>query len=190
MGFWDTLFGTDDELVSTFSPEQKEMMKKYMSGLEGDPTYQAGNSYIQRLLSNDPSAQAEFNQPYIDQFNQQTVPKLTNQFAGMGTGAGGLNSSGFQNSIAQAGRGLSTDLAALRSSQQMQAAQTGLNYAQSKQSNLLNGLNLNTQQVMKGHSGLIGQGLSAAGGAAAYAAGGPAGTAASGFFSNFFGGGA
>jgi hypothetical protein len=55
----------------------------------------------------------------------------------MGTGASGLSSSGFQQTLAQAGRGLQSDLASMRGQQQLQGLPQALQYAQQPISNKL-----------------------------------------------------
>jgi len=75
----------------------------------------------------DPSSQAvdQFAQPYMDQFNQQTIPQLSERFAGMGGGmGGGLSSSGFGQALGAAGGNLQTQLAALKAGLGQQAAQS------------------------------------------------------------------
>jgi len=55
------------------------------------------------------------------QFNEQTIPGLAEQFAGMGSG--GLSSSGFRNAAVNAGTDLSERLGALRAQLRQQGAQ-------------------------------------------------------------------
>lgn len=106
-------------------------------GLQGNPLYGAGSSYLQNLLSGNPNAFAAFEQPYKTQFEQHTIPQLANQFAGMGTGAGALNSSGFYQTLGEQGRLLSENLASLRSGLQMQALPQAYQYAQGPLQNAL-----------------------------------------------------
>lgn len=115
-------------------------------------------TYLQQLLSGDPEATAAFEAPYMRQFNEQIVPGLANQFAGMGA----LSSSGFQQSLGQAGAGLSENLAALREGLRSQAAGQGMQ-------GIHDLLGMNTQglvpkgqsflkQLLLGLSGGVGQG--------------------------------
>lgn len=64
----------------------------------------------------DPSSQATsaFAEPYIRQFNEQTIPQLAERFAGAGATGGALSSSAFGQSLGAAGGKLQTDLAALK----------------------------------------------------------------------------
>lgn len=74
----------------------------------------------------DPSSQAveQFSQPYMNQFNQQTIPGLAERFAGLGALGGGLSSSGFGQALGAAGGNLQTQLAALKAGLGQQAAQS------------------------------------------------------------------
>ena len=96
-----------------------------------------------------------------------------------------MNSSGFNQTMAQAGSGLQSTLAALRQQLMGQASQQALGYAQQPYSNQLAGLNLRPyENIYKPPTEGMGQGLlrGAAGGAAGFLMGGPPG-AAMGFLS-------
>lgn len=183
MGIFDSLFGSDDpgvEQVSTLSPIQQKYLKKYFKNpIEKNATYGAGNDYIQRLLSGDPELMQQFTQPYMDQFNEEIVPGIAQRFAGMGTGAGAGSSSGLNNSLAQAGKGLQTNLAQLRGNMQLQALPQALAYAQQPYSNQLAGLGLRTTENINrpGNEGMFGGLLNAGLQGAATAFGGPLGGA-------------
>lgn len=118
---------------------QKQLFRN-QGGLGGDPNYQQGSDYLRRLYSNDPELMAQFERPYMENFNENIAPNIANRFAGMGTGASGLSSSGFQQTLAQAGRGLQGDLANMRANQQMQGLNPALAYAQQPISNKLNAM--------------------------------------------------
>lgn len=106
----DTLLGSEGKFkkLDTKTPEQMQNIEQILSRL-GIPTDQAFD-YIQSILSNEPGAYEDFERPYLENFEQKIVPGITERFAG----AGALSSSGLNQSIAQAGRGLQTDLAAQR----------------------------------------------------------------------------
>jgi len=78
---------------------------------------------LQRQLM-DPSSEAmqQFSQPYMNEFNQQTVPGLAERFAGMGGMGGGLSSSGFGQSLSSAGGNLQAQLAQLKAGLGQQAS--------------------------------------------------------------------
>lgn len=112
----------------TMSKEQKGLLNQLyqMLGMEGQlgQGYQGALGLQQQLM--DPSSEAvqQFAQPYMDQFNQQTVPGLAERFAGMGGMGGGLSSSGFGQSLSAAGGNLQNQLAALKAGLGQQAAQS------------------------------------------------------------------
>lgn len=135
------LFGSDEvrENVSTLRPEQEGLyqqavnagMQKGAGGAFGDAA-----DYYRNLLSDD---SADFNAqaaPQLRQYNEQIVPGLSEQFAGMG--AGGLSSSGFRNAQIAGATDLSERLGAIRANLRQAGAQglqnigqTGLqNYSQ------------------------------------------------------------
>ena len=165
------IFGSKDKLKrkSALNPQQERGLAQYFDQpIEQSPLYGAGSDFLQRLLSGDPEMMSQFEQPYLNQFHQQTVPALAERFAGLGA----LSSSAFSNSLAQAGSGLSAQLAALRGQMQQQGLGQALGYAQQPYQNLLGGLGVNPYQsyVQQGQQGLLGPLL--IGGARAYMGGG------------------
>ncbi len=132
-------FGSDSRM-DPYNKQSLNFLQQLMQngGLEDNSLYQSGQSYLQKLLSGDPSAFAEFEAPYKQQFEQETIPGIAERFAGMGTGSGASSSSGLYNSLARASKEFSTNLAGMRSGMQMQAAQQGLQYAQQPINNRYN----------------------------------------------------
>lgn len=179
-------FGSDGEVeqLDLFDPRQKQEFTNFWDNpIQSSSLYGAGSSYLQSLLSNKPNAFAEFQAPYLQQFNQQVLPGISERFAGMGTGAGGLNSSAFRQTLGMAGSGLQSTLAQLRQQLLSQASQQALGYAQQPYSNLLAGLNVRPyENIYKAPNSGIGQSLlgGAAGAAAGFALGGPPGALAGG----------
>jgi hypothetical protein len=76
--------------------------------------------YYRDLLSNDSQTMNQLSAPELRQFNEQTIPGLSEQFAGMGSG--GLSSSGFRNAAVNAGADLSERLGAIRAQLRSQGA--------------------------------------------------------------------
>lgn len=117
--------------VPTMSKGQQGILNQLMQMIQ--PQGQLGQgmqqslSYQQQLM--DPSSQAvnQFVQPYMDQFNNQTVPGLAERFAGYGGLGGGLSSSGFGQSLSAAGGQLQNQLAALKAGLGQKAAQSLMN---------------------------------------------------------------
>jgi hypothetical protein len=113
--------------LETMTPEQRNMLNSLMKQLGSSGQIgqggQQGTGYMQQML--DPSSEAykKFEQPYMNQFNQETVPGLAERFAGMGGGmGGGTSSSGFGQALSSAGSNLQSQLAALKTGMQGQAA--------------------------------------------------------------------
>jgi hypothetical protein len=93
---------------------------KQMMGSGG--AYSGANNYLSQILSNDPNAMAQFEAPYRQQFESQTVPMLAERFAGMSPTGGGLSSSGFGQALGGAGAQLQSQLAGLHGSLRQGAA--------------------------------------------------------------------
>jgi hypothetical protein len=131
-GLKDFLVGPSEEFkqFSQLNPEQQQALSQILGkidpsqfAIQQQPTYQAGQSYLQSLLGGDIS---QFADPYMRQFKEQTIPGIAEQFAGLG----GLSSSGFQQALGGAAAGLQERLASLRGQLQMQALPQALGYAQ------------------------------------------------------------
>lgn len=112
----------------TMSKDQQGLLNQLiqMLGMEGQlgQGNQQAIGYQQQLMDPSSSAVQQFAQPYMDQFNQQTVPGLAERFAGMGGMGGGLSSSGFGQSLSAAGGNLQNQLAQLKAGLGQQAAQS------------------------------------------------------------------
>lgn len=101
-----------------------DMLLEQAQGLGGQGGGLSGaNQYYNNILNQSPDAFQRFTQPFMDQFNQQTVPGLAERFAGFGAQGGALSSSGFGQSLGAAGGALQNQLAALKSSLMGNAAQ-------------------------------------------------------------------
>lgn len=77
--------------------------------------------YYRNNLSDNPSDFNAFAAPALRQYNEDIVPGLSEQFAGMGSG--GLSSSGFRNAQIQGATDLSERLGAIRANLRQQSAQ-------------------------------------------------------------------
>ena len=129
-GLWDKFMGGDKmNKVSTMTKEQESLLSQLnqMLGQGGQLGQGYGSALGLQQQYMDPSSEAvnQFAQPYMDQFNQQTVPGLAERFAGMGGGmGGGMSSSGFGQSLSSAGGQLQNQLASLKAGLGQQAAQS------------------------------------------------------------------
>lgn len=128
-GLFDFIFGGGDETkkLDAMSPEQQQFLQQIMQMLGPEGQLGQGNEQAMQQLMEllDPSSEAQqrFADPYMQQFQQQTVPGLAEQFAGAGGSAtgGALSSSGFGQAIGGAGANLQSQLAELKSKLQMGA---------------------------------------------------------------------
>ena len=135
------LFGQPERIqqVSRLAPTQQGAFEKFggalgqsemPTSLAQSPLYQSGSNYLQNLYSQSPDAFERFKAPYMRQFQQEVIPGIASRFAGMGTG-GGLSSSGFQQALARAGEGLSTNLASQLEGMKMNLLPQLMGFAQS-----------------------------------------------------------
>lgn len=124
----EMLFGSGMKKIPTMTKEQQALLSQLnqMLGPQGGlgQGYQGALGLQQQLM--DPSSEAvnQFAQPYINEFEQQTVPGLAERFAGMGAMGGGLSSSGFGQALSSAGGNLQAQLAQLKAGLGQQAAQS------------------------------------------------------------------
>lgn len=94
----------------TLSPEQQAFQDKILGMLGG----QLGEENFETFAA-----------PYRREFEEQTIPGIAERFGGLGA----LSSSGFQQSLGQAGAGLNEKLAALQQSLKQQKFQQLLPFA-------------------------------------------------------------
>ena len=126
---FDKLWGGQNQKmqkVPTMDKTQQALYKQMAQMLQGGlgQGMQQGIQHQMNLMNPNSEAVNQFVQPYMDQFNQQTVPGLAERFAGMGAMGGGLSSSGFGQSLSSAGSALQNQLAALKAGLGQQAAQS------------------------------------------------------------------
>lgn len=129
MGLFDFLFGSGDKMnkVETMTPQQQQVLNQVLSQVmqmqgSGGGQNQA-MSYLQGLLDPNSEAYKNFEAPYMQQFQDQTLPMLAERFAGAGAQGGALSSSGFGQALGAAGSQLGSNLAGLKSGLQQQSAQ-------------------------------------------------------------------
>ena len=167
MGFWGGTPATVEN-VSTLRSNQEPLhaqsvraaQKAGAGGAFGDVA-----DYYRNNLSNNPADFQAFAAPEMRRFNEQIVPDLAEQFAGMGSG--GLSSSGFRNAAVGAGTDLSERLGAIRANLRQQSAQGLMQSGQQ-------GLQSYTNQIQTpGTEGFGSTALSGILGAAGTAIGGP-----------------
>jgi len=111
---------------STLRGSQEPLLQQAINaglnpGGSGNGAFGGASNYYNDLLSNDSATMNQLSAPELRQFNEQTIPDISEQFAGMGSG--GLSSSGFQNAAIGAGTDLSERLGAIRAQLRQQGAQ-------------------------------------------------------------------
>ena len=121
------LFGKKDRNIqqSTLTGGQGDFLNQILQQLmqSGGEGGGMGNamSILQQYLDPNSEIYKNFEQPYLNEFNQQTVPRLAEQFAGLGSMSGALSSSGFGQALGAAGGNLQTNLAQMKTDRQRQA---------------------------------------------------------------------
>lgn len=176
------------ENVSNLRPEQEGLYNQLVGAGQGPGAGGAfGNAadYYRNLMSDDSADYNAFAAPALRQYNQDIVPGISEQFAGMG--AGGLSSSGFRNAQVQGATDLAERLGSIRANLRQAGAQ-GLQNIGSQ------GLQSYSQNMVTdpGSEGLLSTAVPAVLSAAGSALGGPAlgaaGYAGGQAVSNWFGG--
>lgn len=87
--------------------------------------YGTAADYYRSLFEDDNDTYRSLANPEMRRFNEEIIPDLAEQFAGMGSG--GLSSSSFRNAGIRAGTDLSERLAALRANLRQQGAEGLMN---------------------------------------------------------------
>jgi hypothetical protein len=126
------LFGSGDQLqkVQTMSSGQKQLLQQLIGLLGGGQGGQGGGGLenvfglLQQYLNPESDVYKNFEAPYRQEFEQQTIPGLAERFASYGGGmGGGLSSSGFGQALGAAGANLQTNLAQMKSGMQRNSIQ-------------------------------------------------------------------
>ncbi len=110
--------------VSTLRKDQEPLYQQLQNAAMNPGAggaYGTAADYFRDLMSNDSQTAQQMFAPEQRRFNEEIIPGLAEQFAGMG--AGGLSSSGFRNAAVSAGESLSEKLGAIRAQLRAQGAQ-------------------------------------------------------------------
>lgn len=172
------------ENVSTLLPQQEGLANQLFAAGKGRGAGGAfGDTadYYRNLMSDDSADYNAFAAPQLRQYNEDIVPGISEQFAGMG--AGGLSSSGFRNAQVQGATDLAERLGALRANLRQSGAAGLANIGQMGLGNYSQ--NMETQA---GSPGFLSTVAPAIGSAAASAFGGPIGGGIASMANNWFGG--
>jgi hypothetical protein len=163
MDIMEMLTGTKDKISQqpTLTSGQGNFLDLLMQQLQGmsgqGGGMQEAMSLLQQYLDPNSSIYKNFEQPYLQQFEQQTIPGIAERFAGMGGGmGGGLSSSGFGQALSSAAGNLQTNLAQMKTGMQRDAARDIFG-----QYNQMAGQGLGTRafenMYQPGSTGLVGQ---------------------------------
>ena len=147
------------ENVSTLRPEQEGLYNQLQSAARGPGAggaYGTSADYYRNLLSDNSQDYNAFAAPQLRQYNEDIVPGLSEQFAGMG--AGGLSSSGFRNAQVQGATDLSERLGAIRANLRQQGAAGLQNIGQAGLGNFSQNM-----ETDAGHQGFLPMAFEAAG---------------------------
>ena len=166
--------------VSNLRSEQEGLYNQLTSagmGPGAGGAFGQSADYYRDLLGNDSQDFNDFAAPQLRQYNEEIVPGLSEQFAGMGSG--GLSSSGFNLAQQQGGVDLAERLGQIRSNLRQSAAQGLSNIGQLglQPYSQMTTTRQPTQGLLAAAAPGVGQGLG-------MAAGGGLG----GFMGNWFGG--
>lgn len=138
MGF---MGGNKPKKLDNWTKEQKALFSQMMQmlGPEGGlgEGMQGGIDLQRQLMDPNSEAVRQFSDPYMREFEQQTIPGLAERFAGMGGMGGGMSSSGFGQSLSSAGGNLQSQLAQLKAGLGQNAAQSLMNQYSNMSSNAM-----------------------------------------------------
>src|SRR5690554_5819094 len=109
--------------LPTMTREQQQGLTQLLQQIFGGGAAGFGEStdYLRGLLSGDPEAMRAFEAPHLRQFQEQTLPALTERLTGLG--AGGDRSSVASQALSQAGQSLQDKFACHRAGSEFQAAE-------------------------------------------------------------------
>ena len=112
---------------------------------------------LQQYLDPNSDIYKNFEQPYMNEFEQQTIPGIAERFAGLGGGmGGGLQSGAFGQALSSAAGNLQSNLAQMKSGMQRNAI--GDIFGQYNQmANQGLGTRTFENQYQPGNTGLVGQ---------------------------------
>ena len=137
------LFGQEDKLKkkSNFNPQQNQFFQQFMSQLMnmGGGQGQGGGiqdayGMLQKYMDPNSQAYKDFEQPYLNEFNEQTLPGIAKQFAGASPMGAGLMSSDFGQAMGGAASQYKSNLTGMKQGLQQQNLMNFINsYLQQSQ---------------------------------------------------------
>lgn len=183
----DFTYGTPGKIqqVSNLRPDQEALSNQLVNAGQqqgAGGAFGTSADYYRNLLSDNSADFNAFSAPQLRQYYQDIVPGISEQFAQMGYGGSGLNSSAFRNAQIQGATDLSERLGAIRANLRQSGAQGLQNIGQ------LGLQNFQQNYETPGTEGFLSSVAPAIGTAAGAALGGPAGAAIGGGLGSWFGG--
>lgn len=121
------LGGNDDkngqqDLKSRGQRQQVNQILQQLQQMQGpNGAYSQAQNQLQDWLDPNSGLYKNFEQPYLNEYYQKTLPETANRFVGNDPFGGGLNSSGFGQALGAAGANLQATLAAQKSGLQRQS---------------------------------------------------------------------
>lgn len=120
------LFGQKEKVqqLSPLTGEQQQLFSQLMQAMQGKGAGGAFGDvadYYRGLVGGDSETQQQMEAPLMRQFQEDIMPGIAEQFAGMG--AGGLSSSGFEQQASRAATDLGERLGSIRAQLRQQGAQ-------------------------------------------------------------------
>lgn len=109
--------------LPTMTPEMEQLHNQLLGNAQGlgQGGVPQALGLLQQYLNPESDIYRNFEAPYMQQFQQQTIPQLAEQFGGFGANSGALSSSGFGQALGAAGANLQTNLAQMKSGMQRNA---------------------------------------------------------------------
>jgi hypothetical protein len=191
--FWDEGREPSWSKISNYNKGQEKSLKNVtnqQNQLANGGGYQNAMGILEQYLNPQSDIYRNFEQPYLNEFNQKTLPGIANQYAGQNSMGSGLMTSGFGQALGAAGSNLQAQLAQMKQQYQRQSINDLLN-----QYNQLTNTSLSARPFenvydpgTEGQLSFLGQLGDTALTAGATALGGPAGAAAYKGLTNFFSG--
>lgn len=112
------LGGDKQKKLSNWNSQQKDFFKNYAQNAQGmQQGFGQATSQLQQYMDPNSSIWGDMFDPYMKQFNQETIPGIAERFAG----GGALSSSGFGQALGAAGGNLQSNLAQMKSGMMRQA---------------------------------------------------------------------
>jgi hypothetical protein len=148
--------GGGNKKVSNFDKNQKKFWDQYTQNAQQGLSGQQDIMGILRSML-DPNSEyfKGFEEQQMNQFNEQTIPQLAEQFAG-GAQGGALSSSGFGQALGAAGAGLQANLAGGRQQMIINALNQLMNQYNQQATNVLGARPFDLQDKGGGFSGGFG----------------------------------